>query len=242
MASVRSTFITISLVATIAMAVLFNLSMAASYTVGGPNGGWDAATDLQTWATSKTFQVGDNLIFQYAPSHDVVEVPQTDYTSCQATTPIQSYTGGATVVPLTSSGDRYFICGTPGHCSGGMKLQVNVLATSPAPAAATPEESPASSPPASEDSPLLPPASSSPSDLPFPTADSPAESPEMSPLGSSIPVFGSSPAYSPASVSFPTGTSALTPPVATSSAGRNGFWVGGVSAGFCSLAMIAMLL
>lgn len=42
-------------------AMLIQLSMAANYTVGGPNGGWDTATDLRTWATSQKFLVGDNL-------------------------------------------------------------------------------------------------------------------------------------------------------------------------------------
>lgn len=41
--------------------MLIQLSMAANYTVGGPNGGWDTATDLRTWATSQKFLVGDNL-------------------------------------------------------------------------------------------------------------------------------------------------------------------------------------
>lgn len=38
-----------------------NLAMAANYTVGGPNGGWDQSTDLTTWASSQTFLEGDNL-------------------------------------------------------------------------------------------------------------------------------------------------------------------------------------
>lgn len=42
-------------------AILINLAMAANYTVGGPNGGWDTSTNIQTWASSQTFLVGDNL-------------------------------------------------------------------------------------------------------------------------------------------------------------------------------------
>lgn len=42
-------------------AMLIQLSMAANYTVGGPNGGWDAATDLRTWATSQKILAGDHL-------------------------------------------------------------------------------------------------------------------------------------------------------------------------------------
>lgn len=43
------------------MAMLMELAMAANYTVGAPNGGWDTSTNLQTWASSQSFLVGDNL-------------------------------------------------------------------------------------------------------------------------------------------------------------------------------------
>jgi hypothetical protein len=43
------------------MATMLRLAMAANYTVGGPNGGWDATTNLQAWASSNKFLVGDNL-------------------------------------------------------------------------------------------------------------------------------------------------------------------------------------
>ncbi|XP_062152306.1 uncharacterized protein LOC133860721 [Alnus glutinosa] len=45
--------------------------MAANYMVGGPNGWWDTTTGLQTWASSQSFSVGDNLMIF-------------DYDSCQA--------------------------------------------------------------------------------------------------------------------------------------------------------------
>ena len=42
-------------------AMLIKLAMAANYTVGGTSGGWDTSTNLQTWASSQSFLVGDNL-------------------------------------------------------------------------------------------------------------------------------------------------------------------------------------
>lgn len=42
-------------------ALLIELAAAASYTVGGTNGGWDTTTDVQTWASSQKFSVGDTL-------------------------------------------------------------------------------------------------------------------------------------------------------------------------------------
>ncbi|KAE8075758.1 hypothetical protein FH972_014446 [Carpinus fangiana] len=153
-------------------ATLINLAMAANYVVGGPNGGWDTTTSLQTWASSQSFSVGDNLIFQYAPNHDVLEVSKADYDSCQASNAIQSYNGGATTIPLSSPGNRYFICGTMGHCSQGMKVEIDTLASSAAP----PASSPSAEPPASLVTPLVPtPAPESTS------ASSPTQAPESNP-------------------------------------------------------------
>ncbi|KAE9600699.1 hypothetical protein Lal_00045921 [Lupinus albus] len=74
-------------------------------------GGWDTSSYLQTWASSLTFSVGDNLIFQYPPNHNGIEVSKADYDSCQPSNPIQSYNDDATTIPLTLAGKRYFIVG-----------------------------------------------------------------------------------------------------------------------------------
>ncbi|KAL0354106.1 UNVERIFIED_CONTAM: Uclacyanin 1 [Sesamum angustifolium] len=122
-----------------AMAMMINLSMAANYTVGAPNGGWDQSTDLTTWASSQTFFVGDNLIFQYTTNHDVTEVSKPDFDSCSASNPLQPpHSGGLTLIPLTSAGNRYFICGSAGHCLGGMKVQIDIFAASSPPPSTTP--------------------------------------------------------------------------------------------------------
>ncbi|KAK7846591.1 uclacyanin 1-like [Quercus suber] len=165
MAMLRSTLMSLAI-----LAMLINLAMGANYTVGGANSGWDTSTDLQTWASSQSFLVGDNLIFQYTPNHDVLEVSKSDYDSCQASNPIQSYSGGTTNIPLSSQGKRYFICGTSGHCSQGMKVQIDTLATS-----APPPASPSSKPPTSSVTPLAPtPASES-------HSPSPAQTPKSTP-------------------------------------------------------------
>ncbi|MCD7469931.1 hypothetical protein HAX54_009349 [Datura stramonium] len=157
--------------ATIAM--VFGSAMAANHTVGAPNGGWDQNTNLATWAASETFVVGANLIFVYTPNHDVLEVTKADYDSCLTTNAISTNGGGMTVIPLSSTGKRYFICGTGGHCASGMKLEVNTLATVPPPAS-PPVISPAKSP-----------VSSSPS--PKSSAPSPKNAPKISPVPSPSP-------------------------------------------------------
>lgn len=43
-------------------AMIINSAIAAStFTVGGPTGGWDIATNLQAWSSSQAFSVGDSL-------------------------------------------------------------------------------------------------------------------------------------------------------------------------------------
>ncbi|XP_052208349.1 uclacyanin 1-like [Diospyros lotus] len=126
----------------VSVAVLVDSATATSYTVGGSGRGWDSSTDLHAWASLQTFLVGDALIFNYPPNHDVVEVSKTDYDACRGSNPLESHTGGNTVVPLTSPSNRYFICGTMGHCSHGMKVEIHTLAAS----ALSPENSPLASP------------------------------------------------------------------------------------------------
>ncbi|KAI4322573.1 hypothetical protein L6164_022251 [Bauhinia variegata] len=162
------------------VAILVKLAMATNRIVGGPNGGWDTNSNLQAWASSQNLLVGDNLVFQYPPNHDVVEVSKADYDSCRPSNPIQSYNGGATSIPLSSPGKRYFICGTLGHCSQGMKVEIDTLASAASSASPAASPSPADSP-----LPLDPPV---PSPAPESTI-SPAESPELTPEAPS-PVFG----------------------------------------------------
>ncbi|KAF3327593.1 Stellacyanin [Carex littledalei] len=93
--------------------------------------------------------------------HDVLEVTQANFDSCTNSNPIATHTDGNTVVTLSAVGTRYFICGITGHCSGGMKVQINAVSgssTSPAPTSGGPtppssvpstpgSTSPATSPP-----------------------------------------------------------------------------------------------
>lgn len=44
-----------------ALAVILDIAEATNFTVGGPAGSWDTTTNLQTWASSQSFLVGDNL-------------------------------------------------------------------------------------------------------------------------------------------------------------------------------------
>ncbi|KAH6796212.1 hypothetical protein C2S51_037198 [Perilla frutescens var. frutescens] len=100
---------------------------AAVFTVGDSSG-WAMSADYGTWATGKTFSVGDTLVFNYPPGHTVDEVSANDYKTCTTGNAIASDSSGATSVLLKTAGPHYYICGVPGHCGGGMKLSISVVA------------------------------------------------------------------------------------------------------------------
>ncbi|VAH38471.1 unnamed protein product [Triticum turgidum subsp. durum] len=115
------------LLAMAAMAVLSTAS-AATYNVGEPGGAWDLSTNYGTWASSRNFQTNDQIVFKYSPqAHDVLEVSKADYDSCSTANPITTFNSGNDVVTFTATGTRYFICGFPGHCAGGMKVKIDVM-------------------------------------------------------------------------------------------------------------------
>ena len=115
------------LVAAVTAATLLGTALGASYTVGAPAGSWDLRTNYTQWASSIRFYTGDELRFQYpVAAHNVVEVTKQSYDNCSSSSPVATFPSGNDVVPLAAAGTRYFICGLPGHCAGGMKVQVNV--------------------------------------------------------------------------------------------------------------------
>nr|CAD1823234.1 unnamed protein product [Ananas comosus var. bracteatus] len=135
-------------IALMTMAAIVEVGICADHIIGAPGGSWDLQTNFSKWASSQKFLAGDNLIFVYGPTHDVLEVRKGDYDTCTTTNPLSSDNSGNTSIALTAPGTRYFICGTPMHCSSGMKIAILI-------------SSPSSSPPV-----LSPAAPTSPSPLP----------------------------------------------------------------------------
>lgn len=118
------------------MVLPYNCMAGTNYTVGG-NRQWNLGVDYATWATGKSFSVGDSLIFKYTTDHDVLEVTKSAYDSCSTSNPTATEKGGSTTILLGSAGNKYFICGTAGHCAGGMKLAIIVAAAAPTTGSAT---------------------------------------------------------------------------------------------------------
>lgn len=136
------------LMAAIAAALCMQCTYAVQLDVGD-RVGWDPSADLKTWASTKHFSTGDSLVFKYSQIHSLVEVNKAGYDSCSPAAPIKSYTDGNTAILLSSEGKRYFICGTPGHCNAGMKLEVDTQVARATVPSLAPAQVPVSSPVAS---------------------------------------------------------------------------------------------
>uniref|UniRef100_A0A7C9DGI0 Phytocyanin domain-containing protein n=1 Tax=Opuntia streptacantha TaxID=393608 RepID=A0A7C9DGI0_OPUST len=112
-------------------------SLGEVYRVGD-SAGWALGVDYAVWSNSKTFLIGDTLVFEYGSGHRVDEVSERDYKTCRsrAENPINRDIKGSTTILLPTPGQRYFICGVIPHCGSGMKLAVNVLASGGPPTSA----------------------------------------------------------------------------------------------------------
>ncbi|KAA0063540.1 hypothetical protein IC582_011837 [Cucumis melo] len=160
-------------------------SFAATYTVGDALG-WTVPpnpTIYSDWASTKTFVVGDILVFNFASGrHDVTEVTKSASDSCNSTNPISVANNSPARITLTSAGDHHFICSFPGHCSNGQTLSITVRSTSSSPAP-QPSSRPSPSP--------------SPSLAPEPSSSTPSPSPSPSSTPSSSPVPSPAPSREP---------------------------------------------
>ncbi|PAN28095.1 hypothetical protein PAHAL_5G130700 [Panicum hallii] len=169
-----------ALLAYVAVALsLIHAVTAADYVVGNPGGGWDGRTDYKSWAAAQTFAPGDTLTFKYSSYHNVLEVTKDAFEACTTTNPISFDNSGSTTVVLTMPGTRYFICGAPGHCLGGMKMEIEV-AHRPAPTTPSSPPLPPPPPPAARDAkrrPALAPTALSPAPMPWAPAPAPADAP-----------------------------------------------------------------
>ncbi|KAJ6710082.1 BLUE COPPER PROTEIN [Salix koriyanagi] len=122
MANLRTSMLVVSLL----MMALCGVSMAAVYQVGD-SAGWTSMgqVDYHDWAATKNFHVGDTLVFNYNNQfHNVKQVAHPGFESCNATSPIATYTNGSDTVALEKLGHFYFICGYPGHCQAGQKIDI----------------------------------------------------------------------------------------------------------------------
>ncbi|XP_045786680.1 blue copper protein-like [Trifolium pratense] len=159
------------------VATLLHGSLAQTKHVVGDTTGWTIPTGgaqfYTNWASKKTFTVGDTLVFNFASgAHDVSKVTKTAYDGCDGTTTLSKVTNSPASVTLNETGQQYFLCSIPGHCSAGQKISINVVKASTSPVAAP---KPSATPPKASVTPVAAPTpATAVSPAPAPTADSPA--------------------------------------------------------------------
>ncbi|XAR54655.1 hypothetical protein NMG60_11029888 [Bertholletia excelsa] len=120
------------------------LAVGVVYKVGD-SAGWTTIgnIDYKRWAATKSFEVGDVILFKYNPQfHNVMQVSHAEYRSCNATAPISTHSTGNDSITIKTHGHHFFFCGVPGHCQAGQKVDINVPKTQ---LTTAPSESPAPS-------------------------------------------------------------------------------------------------
>ncbi|KAL6126025.1 hypothetical protein ACLB2K_074076 [Fragaria x ananassa] len=119
---------TVSLGLVIVFFVFPSMVLSAEYWVGGVPDGWGMfEEDYMNWAASKTFHVGDVLLFSYdAKIHDLVVAANSDlYEQCNPTPNSGVYQTGMESLTLPVAGTYYFFCSF--HCHPfAMKFYINV--------------------------------------------------------------------------------------------------------------------
>lgn len=137
-------------------------------------------------------------VFNFATGrHDVAQVTESALNACNGSSPILRETNGPLNITLSSSGQFYYICTVPGHCSGGQKLIINVTA-----AASSPAPQPSTAP-----SPINTPT---PAPLTAPTP-SPAAAPTQTPTSAPTPSLATAPTPTPTPTSAPTPSTTRAP-------------------------------
>jgi hypothetical protein len=79
-------------------------------------------------------------VFEYnSQFHNVMRVTHAMYKSCNGSYPLTTFSTGKDSIKITNYGHHFFLCGIPGHCQAGQKVDINVLNVS---ASAAPTKSP----------------------------------------------------------------------------------------------------
>ncbi|KAM1057932.1 hypothetical protein ACFX15_030493 [Malus domestica] len=169
-----------SLVSSVVMVVaLSGVCFGGTVYKVGDSHGWTAKDgfNYKEWAASKTFYVGDTIVFEYnAKEHNVAQVTHGNFKACNSTDAITTTASGNDSIKLTKPEHLFYICGVPGHCQAGQKVDIRVVASSSGPNASSPIHTP---PPSSSN-----PNASSPSHTPAPSSSNPNASVSPAPVSS----------------------------------------------------------
>ncbi|XP_047169652.1 mavicyanin-like [Vigna umbellata] len=137
------------LLLTLKLMSLQYITEAAEHVVGGDSA-WIIPINnpslYSSFAASTTFRVNDTLVFNFRTgAHNVATLSQKHYESCNVTEIIESFNTSPAKITLNRTGDFYFVCAFPSHCSLGQKLSIHVTAGGSS--SLTPSEAPHSGAP-----------------------------------------------------------------------------------------------
>ncbi|XP_071716267.1 mavicyanin-like [Rutidosis leptorrhynchoides] len=157
------------------------IASGAVHTVGD-SAGWTTIgnVDYKNWAATKTFKLGDTIVFTYNKQfHNVMQVTHADYRSCNISAPIATHSTGNDSIIIKTYGHHFYLCAVPGHCQAGQKVDINVQRLVSSTSAPTP-------------SPIALPSSPSPSAPTSSTSNKPNSATPLSliKLGLLVAVFG----------------------------------------------------
>ncbi|GAV82493.1 Cu_bind_like domain-containing protein [Cephalotus follicularis] len=113
------------------MMVVFALvrgANAITYTVGDsygwavpPNGSIDFYAN---WASNKTFNIGDEVVFNWNGTHTATQVPKPYYDNCTKSGLVLASSGLG--VTFNANDTLYFLCSVDTHCELGQKVTLVV--------------------------------------------------------------------------------------------------------------------
>ncbi|CAJ1944576.1 unnamed protein product [Sphenostylis stenocarpa] len=134
-----------------------HITEGAEHVVGGTSG-WiippQGPSFYASFAASTTFRVNDTLVFKFRTgAHNVVTLSKKHFESCEVSEIMESFSTSPAIITLNRTGDFYFACTFPTHCSSGQKLSVHVTAGGSSSLA--PSEAPSPAPPHSRAPTLL---------------------------------------------------------------------------------------
>ncbi|XP_030444128.2 blue copper protein 1a-like [Syzygium oleosum] len=118
-----------AILAIVALVALPSVALATQWNVGDGSG-WTINYNYTDWAKDKVFHVGDSLLFSYqAGNHNVLKISNaTDFQACNKPPANEVLTSGHDVIPLNTTGVKWYICGIGEHCTKlNQKLKITVV-------------------------------------------------------------------------------------------------------------------
>ncbi|XP_059287366.1 cucumber peeling cupredoxin-like isoform X1 [Lycium ferocissimum] len=116
------------------VAILLQVTTAQTVHVVGEDTAWiiplNGPTAYESWASDRTFKVGDTLVFNFnALNHGVQEVSRASFEGCNMDNAIGEALMTSPANFTLTPGEHYYICTDIKHCEAGQRLAITVAGT-----------------------------------------------------------------------------------------------------------------